>query len=183
MKYFKPDLLARCRSLDDDIAEAAAEEWERARVAYHTRLKAIRSSLPPVVRRLVSTVSLHDAKVLSVSFGKRKPRFALRVQLEGTKNQPGEVLELSYHPVVGPNGGVAFRKHPKIGNGSQGSHWVLYSEFDVDEDRGFFIHSLLLTGEIEMEIRFHTLYIQCLEEVVSPLDLDEEEQTWPLVQA
>ena len=34
MKYFKLDLLTRCRSLDDDVAEEAAEEWEQAITAY-----------------------------------------------------------------------------------------------------------------------------------------------------
>jgi hypothetical protein len=39
MKYFKPELLARYRSLDDGVAEAAAEEWEQAVVAYRRRLR------------------------------------------------------------------------------------------------------------------------------------------------
>ncbi len=182
MKYFTPDLLARCRSLDDDVAEAAAEELEQASVAYRARLKALRPSFPAGVRGLMATVSLHDAKVLDVSFGKRKPRFALRVRLEGTKNHPGEVLELSYQPVVGPNGGVAFRRHPQLSEGPERSHWVLNNEFDVDEDRGFFTHSILLTSGLEFEVRFHSLSVQYLEEVVSPLQLDEEQRTWPLVE-
>src|SRR5689334_15240213 len=42
MKYFKPKLLARCRSLDDDIADAAAAQWDKAIVAYREHLRAIR---------------------------------------------------------------------------------------------------------------------------------------------
>jgi hypothetical protein len=182
MKYFTPELLARCRSLED-VAEAAAEELEQASDAYRTRLKALRPSLPPGVRRLVSTVSLHDAKVLNVSFGKRKPRFALRLRLEGINNQPGEVLELSYRVVAGPNGGVAVRRHPQGSEGPKGVHWVLNNEFDVDEERGFFTHCILLTSGVEIEIRFHALSVQYLEEVVAPLQLDEEARTWPLVEA
>lgn len=183
MKYFTPDLLARCRSLDDDVAEAAAEEWERTSAAYAARLKAIRSSLPRDVRSLLATTSLHDAKLLSLSFGKRERRFFLRVRLEGTGEQPGDVLELRYHPVAGPNGGVALRKHSDSGSATPGSYWVLCSEFDADEERGFFTHSLLLTGGVELEVRFHSVSIQRLEEVASPLELGEVGRTWPLVGA
>src|SRR5438552_5952067 len=52
MKYFKPDLLARCRSLDDEVAEAAAQEWEQAITDYRARIKAIRLRLPTGARRL-----------------------------------------------------------------------------------------------------------------------------------
>jgi hypothetical protein len=182
MNYFKPELLARCRSRGD-VAEAAAAEWEAARAAYRARLDAIRPSLPAAVRRLLSIVSLHDAKVLGMSIGKRKPRFALRVRLEGTARQPGEVLEVSYRPVVGPNGGVTFQKPPLAEAPPPGPQWVLYDEFDVDEDRGLFVHSLLLTSGMEISVRFHSLSVQYLEEIASPLQLHEGQRTWPLVEA
>jgi hypothetical protein len=130
-----------------------------------------------------SRFSLHDAKVLNISFGKRTPRFVLRVRLEGTANHPGEILELSYRRVGGPKGGVTIRKHPPSDKGTSDSIWVLHNEFDVDEERAFFTHSLLLTDGHELEVRFHALHIQSLEEVVSPLELVEEKRTWPLVGA
>jgi hypothetical protein len=181
MKYFKPDLLARCRSQDDDVADTAADEWERAAEAYRLRLKSIRSSLPAGVRRLVSRISLHDAQVLGMSFGKPKPRFSLRLRLEGAGKQPGEIIGLNYRVVGGPNGGVIFHKHSELGQSPHGSRWVLYSEFDVDEERGFFTHSLLLTGGLEVEVRFHSLSVQDLGEEISLADPVESVWTWPLV--
>jgi hypothetical protein len=182
MKYFKPELLARCRSLDDDVAEAAAEEWEQASAAYRARLRAIRLQLPPAARRLMSRVTLHDAKVLGVASSRRRPWFSLRLQLEGTPGQPGEALELAYHVVAVPHGGLVFRKHA-IDQSPPEPLWVLYNEFDIDAERAFFTHSLLLTGGLEMEIRFHNLRIRYLDEVVSPLELIEAEGKWPLVEA
>ena len=45
MKYMTPELLARFRSENDDIADAAAEEWDRQCEAYREHLKTIRASL------------------------------------------------------------------------------------------------------------------------------------------
>ncbi len=184
MRYLKPELLVRCRSLDDDAAETAAEEWEQGIEAYRTRLKAIRSRLPVGARRLLSRFSLHDAKVLSLSSGSKEPRFTLVVHLEDTPSQAGEVLELSYLSVAGPHGGVTFKKHPGFDKRVPGLGCVLYNEFDQDDERAFFTHSLLLADGFEIEVRFHHLRVRHLDEVfISPLELPETEKTWPLVEA
>ena len=104
MKYFKPELLARCRSRDDDVAEAAAKEWEEAVVAYRARLEAVRPNLPGKVERLRSRFSLHDAQVLGFAFGSEKARFGILVRPEGSSGQPGKILDITYHPVAGANG-------------------------------------------------------------------------------
>jgi hypothetical protein len=184
MKYFKPELLARCRSLDDDVADAAAEEWEQAVVAYRQRLRAIRSRLPSGVRRLLSRVSLHDAKVLTIAAARNQPSVRILIRLEGTASQPGEVLELNYRVVPGPHGGLAFKKHPQLRKDTTGLGWILYDEFNLDEQRVFFTHSLLLTGGHEVEVRFHNLHVRPLNELLlASLELPEGERTWPLVGA
>ncbi len=184
MKYFTPELLARCRSLDDDVADAAAEEWEQAVAAYRLHLRAIRLRFPQGVRRLLSSVSLHDAKMLTIARGKRQPWFGMWLQPEGTAAQPGEVLELRYLVVAGPHGGLDVKKHPQLKKANPGPDWVLYDEFNLDEERAFFTHSLLLTDGHEVEVRFHNLRVRRLNEVrLSPLDLPEGERTWPLVEA
>lgn len=182
MNYFKPELLARCRSLDDAVAEAAAQEWEEVLIAYRLRYRAIKERLPVGARLLSSRVCLHDAKVMGVSFGERKPRFSLRVQLDGSFNHSGGLLELKYHPVGGPHGGVGFRKQAPDGKGATEPLWVLYDEFDVNEERAFFTHSLLMTSGFEMQVRFHSLRVRRVEEVISPLELTEQERTWPLTE-
>jgi hypothetical protein len=185
MKYFKPELLARCRSPVDDTADAAAKEWERAILAYRKRLQAIRPALPGSVRRLLSRVTLHDAKVLAITAGpERQPWFTLLVRLEGTASSPGELLELTYLCVTGPHGGVAFKKQAPFKKNSPGLGWVLYDEFDFHKKRNFFTHSLLLTGGHEVEIRFRNLRVRCLDEVLlPPHELPEGERTWPRVGA
>src|SRR4051812_34465166 len=101
MKYFKPELLARVRSSDDNVAEVAAVEWEEAVAAYQARFKKIRDKLPGDVRRLLSKVSLHDSRYLGAAMDKQQPLYGLLLQLEGSPGQRTEVLELKYHPVPG----------------------------------------------------------------------------------
>jgi hypothetical protein len=181
MKYFKPELLARYRSSDESVAEAAATEWDEATAAYTERFKSIRSKLPPGVRRLCSKVSLHDARLLVAAWSDRQPIFDILLRLPRSQGQSGEVLELNYHPVAGPNGGV------NLGTVSGGSAprvvHVLYDEFDLDEEHGFFTHSLLLTDGRELEIRFHRLTCRWLQHVQSPPELPEGEVKWPLAES
>ena len=184
MKYFKPELLARCRSLDDEVADSAAQEWEQAITTYRNHLRDIRQRLPAGARRLSSRVSLHDAKVLALTTRRNQPCLTLLIRLEGTASQPGNVLELAYHLVAGPHGGLIVRKHQQSKKDAPSLGWVLYDEFDLDEQHAFFTHSLLLTDGSEVEIRFHNLRVRQVEEVlVSPLELIEGERTWPLVEA
>lgn len=184
MKYFKPELLARCRSEDDDIAEAAAQEWEQAIGDYRARVRAIRWRFPRGVRRLLSRVALHDAKILTLAFGERQPAVTLQIKLEDTSSRPGGMLELSYLSVAGPDGGALLRKHAESSNGNPGLEWILYDEFDLDEPRAFFTHSLLLAGGYELQVRFHNLRVRRLREVIIPPQrLPEVQRTWPLVEA
>ena len=66
MRYLKATLLERCRLLDDDLAEAASDEWDRAVAKYNAALAAIRPQLPAGVRTILDHFSLHDARVLSI---------------------------------------------------------------------------------------------------------------------
>lgn len=84
MKYFKPELIQRYRSLDDDTAEAAAAEWEVAISAYRSRYRRIRDKLPRNVRLLRSKIAFHDSKILGVAIHENKPLFSSLIQLEGT---------------------------------------------------------------------------------------------------
>jgi len=179
MKYLKPELLARCQSRDDDVAEAAAKEWEKALAAYQTRFKAIESLLPPEVSRLCSRFSLHDAKMLGAAYGTREEAlFGVLFQLEGPPGHPGEILQLNYHPVAGPNGGVNVKPPSSSEGGSRRDVWVQYDELDLDEEHGFFTHSFLLTDGREIEVRFNGLTIRLLDQVVTPPHLPAGERKW-----
>jgi len=182
MKYFKPELLARYRSSDDGVADAVAKEWEEAITAYQARFKSVRSKFPSGVRRLCSKVSLHDAKVLGAAYNDRQPLFGILLQVEGLPRQSGEVLELKYHPVAGPNGGVRISTHASTEREARKGVWVLYDEFDLDEEHAFFTHALLLTDRREIEIRFHNLTFRWLGHVFTPPELTEGEVKWPLAE-
>ena len=43
MKYLTAELLAECRSSNDDAAELASDQWEQAITAYNARLAGIRA--------------------------------------------------------------------------------------------------------------------------------------------
>ncbi len=179
MKYFKPELLARCRSRDDDLAESAAKEWEEAVAAYQARFNAVFPRLPSEVGGLCSRFSLHDAKMLGAAFGTEKALFGILLQLERSSGHTGKVLELNYQPVAGPNSGVVVKTNASRQGGSRQEVWVLYDEFDFDEEHGFFTHSLLLTDGREIEVRFTNLTVRLLDEVVTPVHLPEGERKWP----
>lgn len=170
MKHFTPELLARCRTGDD----AAAEEWDRAIDAYNQRLEAISSRLPDGARRLLDTHTLHDAQLLGVTDNPTKPRANLLVRLES-----GETLELRYHLVAGPRGGWAVKGEPSAQAKGPRS-FVLYDEFDIEDDGTFFTHSLLLSDGKELVFRFHNLRVRLLSPGLGKDDLIPSERTWPV---
>jgi hypothetical protein len=180
MNYFKPELLARYRSSEDDVAEAAAQEWDEATVAYRARFKSVRAKLPNNVRRLCSKDSLHDATLLGVAISMQKPFFGMFVQLEGSSGKPGEVLELGYHTVAGPKGGMQVGTLPASLGNNRGSVHILYDEFDLDEEHAFFTHAILLSDGREIDIRFHNLSVRRIGHLFTPTELTEREVKWPL---
>ena len=138
--------------------------------------------MPVGVRRLCSKVSLHDTRVLGAAWTDRKPLFGILLRLEGSQGKSGEVLELNYHPVVGPNGGINIRTNTSSERNALGEVRVLYDEFDLDEEHAFFTHSLLLTDGRELEIRFHSLTVRRLMHVLTPTVLTEGEVKCPLAE-
>lgn len=184
MKYFTPELLARYRSPDDAVAEAAAAEWEANTAAYRERLQAIRSRLPRSVRGLLGRYTLHDAKVLTLALGMTQPTCTLQVRLEGTPSQAGPVAEIKYRIVPGDRGGVTFTRHAPFSSAASSLGWIIYNEFDAPEKGETFVHSLLLSTGLEIVVRFQAMRVQVLDEVVvEPLELPAGKMTWPMVEA
>jgi hypothetical protein len=162
MKYMTPELLARVRSDDDAIAEAAAEEWERRGEEYRARLDDVRSrpDLPRGVRRLLKRDVLHDAKVLTMAAGKNS--FSLFLELAGAIDPADKHLELQYRLVGGPGKGLELRDHPgcpELAGDGRPLGWWLYDEVDVIDGKvEAFTHSILLTGGWEMQLTFFALH-------------------------
>ena len=182
MRYFQPAILARIRSLDDDVSEAASEEWRQAADAYLRRFGEIRRWMPVGVRKLRSRFSLHDAKVVGIAADEDGPRLTLLLQIGPTAGRPAVALGLAYHLVAGPAGGCPRHRHPEIAEANEAT-WVLYDEFDMDGERSHFIHRLLLTDGTELEMRFHSLNVFRLGGEVRPLKDAEQPRPNELAKA
>jgi hypothetical protein len=121
---------------------------------------------------------LHDAQVLGFAFGSEKALFGILLRPEGGPARPAKILDLNYHPAAGANGGVSIKAKDAADGEPQRDVWVLYDEFDLDEQHGFFTHSLLLTNGHEIEVRFTGLTVRLLDEIVTPVQLTDREKKW-----
>ena len=165
MKYLKYSLLERCRSLDDNVAEAASDEWDQAIAKYNAALAVVRPQFPPAVRTILDRFSLHDAQTLACLLTKKK--LSLVIRLEGTSIRPGKMLELNY--TLAPAG-------LHVVNCVDVKHWlkdhgrIQYDEFGkvADAPATVFSHSLLLAEARELRIQFTDLHVRRMKKVILP---------------
>jgi len=169
MKFFKPELFIRFNSADDDEADRADEEWEAAISAYREHLDGLRDQMPSQVK-ILAGLCLHDAELLACE-QKIEPFFPISpfepfpfwsgIAILSIR-KGDEIISLIYalwdrvleHP---PEGEWPFSKLR--------THW-LYDEVDVSPNqRGMFLHRVLLSDGTTMEIPFlsaliHTFPLQ-----------------------
>jgi hypothetical protein len=152
MKYMTADLIARFRSTDDRIADAAADDWDRACASYNNRIESIKANLPASVQQLLEGPCLHDARVLTAFM--EADCFCILLQLDN----PPRKLELKY-TLAEREKGFGAQRHQQLENDGQRGQWVMYDEIEVlnEGDRPVFLHSILLTGGWEFNICFHDL--------------------------
>jgi hypothetical protein len=168
VKYFTPELLARYRSTDDAIADAASDEWERACEAYAENLKSIRPGLSSAVRRLLRRFSLHDAKVLAMA-ADEVPHFSIFLELENPKGKADRHLELRYRLVGGAKKGYEWVRHPMLAGDGKPFGWWMYDEMDVsDGPVPAMTHSILFTGGEELRLTFFSLSCRRLDFLFPP---------------
>jgi hypothetical protein len=168
MRYFTPQLYRLFNSADDEEADRADEAWEAAIGEYRRHLDAVRDRIPSNVAKLAD-LDLHDAEVLSR---------AKEVQAEGpffsnyfpfpvplafwsavavvTARQGADLVSLIY----GLWDHLRERPAPEDWPFSKvREHW-LYDEVDVASDRrGPFLHRILLSSGVELEVPFTTVVI------------------------
>jgi hypothetical protein len=138
MKYFTPELLTRIQSLDDNTANAADRDWERAIVRSNRRWKKIKQVFPKEVERFEETpICLHDARLLSM--GLEGETFIMVLQPE----LPAQTLvELTF----------TLEREPVIDRqavpGHKESDWVewMYEEWDIDRQKRCWFEVLLSNG-------------------------------------
>ena len=63
MKYFTPELFAQANSDDEESAEQAAAQWEKAGRRYLKYIRGIRDKLPAKVGTFMDACNLHDAEL------------------------------------------------------------------------------------------------------------------------
>ena len=172
MKRFTPELLERFGSVDDKIADAASEEWERTHQAYVTHLKSIRPQLPRPLRQMLRRFCLHDAKVLTLAHDER-PFFSIFLKIDKPSDPLDRFLELNYRLARAPK----FVRPKSTQQGEKPFGWWLYDEVDVlkEEPVPVFLHSILFTGGWELQLFFFDMTYSRLRKILFPKDdLDEE---------
>ena len=162
MKYFTPELYQQFNSLDVEEAERADEAWDKAEAAYKERLVSIREHMPSRVVKL-SELCLHDALVVSRVEQVQPagdgppfpPGFWTAVAIVSV-SLGGEIVSLIYSlsdftTVKDAPAGWRFSKHDE--------QW-LYDEVDlIDDPRGLFVHRILFSTGVTLEIRFASVII------------------------
>jgi hypothetical protein len=169
MKFMTYELLARTQSENEEIAETALEEWEKACEAYNKHVETIRQKLPKSVQSLLDNYSLHDAKVIMAGKDDSDddPSISIFLQLDEPRT---EGLRLDYRPIVEPR--VIWHKE----NARRDADVMfLYDEIDLVEAKFpeneriiMFTHSILTEGGMEMQILFHSLTLRRYRRVNTP---------------
>lgn len=156
MKYFTPERYLALGNLHDErVFLAAQQEWETAITGYRDHLDQIRKKLPRSLRQIVTSVYLHDARVLSISQGEW---FVITLQ---PTTDPERLVTLYYELVEEPEVRQGVLPADRC---REPVEW-LYDELDLDRPeapRGLaapsgpptFRHSILLSNGWEVQLRF-----------------------------
>ena len=162
MKYFTPDLLARFGSRDDEIADAANDEWEQLSKRYCEHLKTIYPDLPSSARALADGPPLHDARVVDIGVDDQFHRLAVHLVPEGA---PNKRIHVEYHLAGVP----VLVEHSEDRNEHAPLEW-LYDEFDLLPGTGspVWTHSILFTRGLELQAPFTEMVVRTYRLVTRP---------------
>ncbi len=170
MKHFTPQLYQQFNSFDVDEAERANQAWDKEEIAYKERLNSIRPLLPSQVMEL-SQLCLHDADVLSRT-EQAEPVGGINFIGEGFPYpmpiwtavatifvRLGDELVALFYSLADH---VRTTSAPDDWRFSKEQEQWLYDEVDVEtnDGRGLFIHRILFSTGITIEIRFVNVIIQ-----------------------
>jgi hypothetical protein len=162
MKYFTPELYLQFNSFDVDEADRADEAWDRGEAAYKERLASIRRHMPSQVVKL-SEMCLHDALVVS-----REEQ----AQPDGPYSSPVPYLWTAVAIVSVTRGEqvvsliyclsdhIMTRDAPEEWRFSKSQEHWLYDEVDmIDDTKGPFIHRILFSTGVTLEVPFTSVII------------------------
>ncbi len=162
MNYFTPDLLVRFGSENDQVADAASDEWEQLSKRYADHLRAISAGLPEAARALIDRFPLHDARVLEIGWDDKSSRLFIVLRLE---EGPEQGVQIEYHLTAGP----AVYEHGELYEEEAPLEW-LYDELDVLEGTNppVYTHSILFTKGLELQVEFTGLALRPYRIVTRP---------------
>jgi hypothetical protein len=157
MKHFTPERYLRLGNLDDrDAFLAAQEDWERAVEGYQAQLQRVVGEFPPGLRRVLETISLHDARVLDMWLGDRK-QFSITLHPE---SDPSRLVVFGYALVEPPR--VEQDVLPESVR-SEPVTW-LYDELDFGgetrQGKPAFTHDILLSDGREIRLHFRSVTVR-----------------------
>lgn len=170
MKYMTPELLVRVRSLNDDVAEAARDEWQKQCEAYNHHLKDVQKDFSPAARRLMR-FNFHDAKVRGMA-ADEAPHFSFFLELPDP-SQPGgkKNFEIRYRLVVGVAAGFEVLRHKELREDGVPLRWWLYDEWDISDGKiRAMTHSILFSGGWEIRLAFYSVSCRRLDFLSLPAD-------------
>ncbi len=140
MKYFTPELINRTRSADDDVADAAHDDWELAIKRSNRHWRRIRLAVPENVRRFdEGSVCLHDAELLSM--GRQDDQLVMLLETEPPASKPVVLtFTLEEAPAIQTGTLTGARQGKPI-------YWA-YEEWDLDRQKRPTLEVLLSNGSV-----------------------------------
>ena len=137
-------------------------KWQGRAEAYRKRLQEMQPGLPLGVRRLLRSLTLHDASLLTINLAQARgrTRFFLSFQLADRDGRAG--VQLRYDTVKPLK--VLLHEPNTSGDAVL---FALYDEFDISAD-GTLTHSILMTGGVEIRVRFTNLLLTRFTRVAAP---------------
>lgn len=158
MRFFTPDLYLRFNSNNDEIADQANDEWEKAIDSYQTYLKKL--NLPESVKKLTE-INLHDAELSDFQ------EVDLHQTVMSLKNN-----QYVYCLIYQTTNLVRKENFPQKWLFSDQRKHFLYDELDLQDSA--FLHRILWSdGEI-LEIPFTSIIISPTKKELSMKQLHEE---------
>ncbi|HEV8062181.1 MAG TPA: hypothetical protein VGP68_20045 [Gemmataceae bacterium] len=156
MKYFTPNRLMRLQDHSDKKRYLRAlNDWERALQSYRDHLEQNMGRLPRGLRKLVNSISLHDAQVLDMWHANSRLNITLRPE-----SDPSKLVVLRYVLLEQPR--INREALPETMRSLQMT-W-LYDEWDAPrtldaEGRPVFTHDILLSNGWEIRLRFQSMAV------------------------
>jgi len=175
MMFFTPELYARLNSSECEEFDRASNEWAAALGRYREQIESLASIMPNRTRQLATQCRFHDSEVVSMTLETSETTSHSRKTSESAEFFTFSLLsELWAHFIFYALRRPIVRKqhiYPDVFSGEK-EFW-LYDEVRLEpltpapeiafqSDRSSFVHGVLLSSGLELEIPFADVFIQAI---------------------